>query len=94
MKYLVSAQAQTLFVAGGEFLSANKGVTNYPNTMNQGLGAILSGATSFVFDASDQMPAAMQTEFYKQLLVYIQTPSQLDAVLADLDSVQASSYNQ
>jgi alpha-glucoside transport system substrate-binding protein len=94
MKYLVSAQAQTLFVAGGEFLSANKAVTNYPNTMNQGLGAILSGATSFVFDASDQMPAAMQTEFYKQLLVYIQTPAQLDAVLADLDSVQASSYNQ
>ncbi len=92
MKYLVSSQAQTLFVAGGEFLSANKGVTNYPNSMNQGLGALLSGATSFVFDASDQMPAAMQTEFYKQLLVYIQTPSQLDAVLADLDSVQASSY--
>jgi alpha-glucoside transport system substrate-binding protein len=94
MKYLVSSQAQTLFVAGGEFLSANKGVTNYPNSMNQGLGAILSGATSFVFDASDQMPAAMQTEFYKELLVYIQNPSQLDAVLTDLDSVQASSYNQ
>ena len=94
MKYLVSSQAQSLFVAGGEFLSANKGVTNYPNPMNQSLGAILSGATSFVFDASDQMPAAMQTEFYKELLVYIQTPSQLDAVLADLDSVQASSYNQ
>jgi alpha-glucoside transport system substrate-binding protein len=92
MKYLVSSQAQTLFVAGGEFLSANKGVTNYPNSMNQGLGALLAGATSFVFDASDQMPAAMQTEFYKQLLVYIQTPAQLDAVLADLDSVQASSY--
>jgi hypothetical protein len=36
----------------------------------------------------------MQTEFSKQLLVYIQTPSQLDAVLSDLDSVQASSYNQ
>ncbi len=92
MKYLVSSQAQTLFVAGGEFLSANKGVTNYPNSMNQGLGALLSGATSFVFDASDQMPAPMQTEFYKELLVYIQNPSQLDAVLADLDSVQASSY--
>lgn len=94
MKYLVSSQAQALFVAGGEFLSANKNVTNYPNSMNKGLGALLSGATSFVFDASDQMPAPMQTEFYKQLLVYIQTPAQLDAVLADLDSVQASSYNQ
>ncbi|HLY14693.1 MAG TPA: extracellular solute-binding protein [Candidatus Limnocylindrales bacterium] len=94
MKYLVSSQAQTLFVSGGEFLSANKQVTNYPNPMNQGLGSLLANATSFVFDASDQMPAPMQTEFYKELLVYIQTPAQLDAVLSDLDSVQASSYNQ
>jgi alpha-glucoside transport system substrate-binding protein len=92
MKYLVSSQAQQLFVAGGEFLSANKGVQNYPNSMNQRQGAILSGATSFVFDASDQMPAAMQTEFYKQLLVFIQDPTKIDAVLADLDSVQSSAY--
>ncbi len=94
MKYLVSSQAQQLFVSGGEFLSANKNVTNYPSPINQRLGALLAGATSFVFDASDQMPAAMQTEFYKQLLVYIQDPTKLDSVLSDLDSVQASSYNQ
>ena len=92
MKYLVSSQAQQLFVAGGEFLSANKGVANYPNAMNQKLGQILSGATSFVFDASDQMPAAMQTAFYQDLLKYIQDPTQLDSVLTHLDSVQASSY--
>jgi len=92
MKYLVSSQAQQLFVAGGEFLSANKGVANYPNAMNQKLGQILSGATSFVFDASDQMPAAMQTAFYQDLLKYIQDPTQLDAVLTHLDSVQATSY--
>lgn len=92
MKYLVSSQAQQLFVADGEFLSANKGVANYPNTMNQRLGAILSGATSFVFDASDQMPAPMQTAFYQDLLKYIQDPTQLDTLLAHLDSVQASSY--
>ncbi|MGH2511149.1 MAG: ABC transporter substrate-binding protein [Candidatus Limnocylindrales bacterium] len=94
MKYLVSSQAQQLFVAGGEFLSANKGVANYPNPMNQRQGQILSNATSFVFDASDQMPAPMQTEFYKELLKFIQDPTQIDAILADLDSVQASSYTQ
>ncbi len=92
MKYLVSSQAQTLFVGGGEFLSANKGVANYPNQMNQRLGAILSGATSFVFDASDQMPTPMQTAFYQGLLKYIQNPGQLDSILQNLDSVQASSY--
>jgi alpha-glucoside transport system substrate-binding protein len=92
MKYLVSSQAQQLFVADGEFLSANKGVANYPNPMNQKQGQILSNATSFVFDASDQMPAPMQTEFYKELLTFIQDPTQIDAVLADLDSVQTSSY--
>jgi alpha-glucoside transport system substrate-binding protein len=92
MKYLVSSQAQTLFVGGGEFLSANKGVANYPNSMNQRLGQILSGATSFVFDASDQMPTPMQTAFYQQLLKYIQSPDQLDAVLQSLDTTQASAY--
>jgi alpha-glucoside transport system substrate-binding protein len=92
MKYLVSSQAQTLFVGGGEFLSANKSVANYPNAMNQRLGQILSGATSFVFDASDQMPTPMQTAFYQGLLKYIQNPGQLDSILQNLDSVQASSY--
>ncbi len=94
MNYLVSAQAQTLFVSGGEFLSANKQVANYPNAMNQQLGAILSGATSFVFDASDQMPTAMQTAFYKATLQYIQHPDQLSSILSSLDSTQASSYTQ
>lgn len=94
MKYLVSAPAQQLFVKGGEFLSANKGVANYPNAMNQSLGAILANATSFVFDASDQMPTEMQNEFYKGLVQYIQHPDQLDSILQHLDSVQASSYTQ
>jgi alpha-glucoside transport system substrate-binding protein len=92
MKYLVSSQAQQLFVAGGEFLSANKGVANYPNPMNQRQGQILSGATSFVFDASDQMPAPMQTAFYQDLLKFIQDPTQVDTLLTHLDSVQATSY--
>ncbi len=93
MKYLVSAQAQTLFVAGGEFLSANKGVANYPNSMNQRLGSIAANSASSVFDASDQMPTAMQSEFYKGLLSYIQTPSNLDSILQHLDSIQASAYS-
>jgi alpha-glucoside transport system substrate-binding protein len=92
MKYLTSSQAQTLFVAGGEFLSANKNVQNYPNQMNQQLGAIAAGSTSSVFDASDQMPTPMQTAFYQQLLMYIQHPDQLSQVLSTLDGVQSSAY--
>ena len=92
MKYLVSGQAQTLFVAGGEFLSANKQVQNYPNSMNQRLGAIAAGSASSVFDASDQMPTPMQTAFYSGLLQYIQHPDQLSSILSNLDSVQASAY--
>lgn len=94
MKYLVSSQAQALFVAPGEFLSANKGVANYPNPMNQRLAQLLTGASSFVFDASDQMPTAMQNEFYKGLVNYIQNPGQLDSILSHLDSVQSSAYGQ
>lgn len=93
MKYLVSAQAQTLFVSFGEFLSANKQVSNYPNQINQSLGKLLSSASAFVFDASDQMPTSLQNDFYKGLVQYIQYPSQLDSILSNLDTSQSSAYS-
>ena len=92
MRYLVSAQAQTLFVSGGEFLSPNKNVTAYPNPMNQHLGAIIANSTAFVFTADNLMPTAMATAFWTGLLKYIQHPDQLNSVLANLDSVEADAY--
>jgi alpha-glucoside transport system substrate-binding protein len=66
---------------------------DYPNDVMRNAGNLLTNAKYFVFDASDNMPTAMQTEFYKDLLAYVQNPSQLDSLLADLDSVQSSAYS-
>ena len=38
------------------------------------------------------MPTAMNAEFWKQILVFVKDPSKIDAILADLDAVQASAY--
>jgi hypothetical protein len=35
----------------------------------------------------------MNAEFWKEILVYVQDPTKLDSILADLDSVQASAYS-
>jgi hypothetical protein len=38
------------------------------------------------------MPDAMNQAFFKGILTYVQDPSKLDSVLAELDRVQADSY--
>jgi alpha-glucoside transport system substrate-binding protein len=93
MAYLVTPAAQSIWVARGGALSPNKLVQNYPDDISRRSAEILTNAKYFVFDASDNMPTAMNAEFWKEILVYVQNPSSLDAVLADLDQVQASAYS-
>jgi hypothetical protein len=38
------------------------------------------------------MPAAMQAEYWKDVLDYVNNPSQLDSILARADTVQADAY--
>jgi alpha-glucoside transport system substrate-binding protein len=93
MAYLVTPAAQSIWVARGGALSPNKLVQNYPDDISRRSAEILTNAKYFVFDASDNMPTAMNAEFWKEILVYVQNPSSLDSVLADLDQVQASAYS-
>ncbi|HEY7589673.1 MAG TPA: ABC transporter substrate-binding protein [Candidatus Limnocylindrales bacterium] len=92
MKYLVTAPAQDIWVKKGGALSANKNATSYPDDIAKRSAALLTGAKSFVFDASDLMPTAMNAAFWKAMLDYTQDPSKLDSILADLDKVQADAY--
>ncbi len=92
MAYLVTPAAQSIWVGRGGALSPNKLVQNYPDDISRRSAEILTNAKYFVFDASDNMPTAMNAEFEKEILVYVQNPSSLDSVLADLDKVQASAY--
>ena len=53
---------------------------------------MLQNAKTFVFDASDLMPSAMNSAFFSAIVDYIGNPDQLDKILSDLDAVQADAY--
>lgn len=90
--YLATPEAQSIWVGRGGALSANSAVTNYPNDILKKAASDLAAAKLFRFDASDNMPQAMNDAFFKAIVDYTQNPSKLDSVLSDLDSVQSSAY--
>jgi alpha-glucoside transport system substrate-binding protein len=92
IRYLVTAQAQNIWIGKGGVLSANKHATSYPDETSRRLAAILAGATSFVFDASDSMPAAMSAAFCSGLVALTGGAKSVDQVLSDLDAVQQTAY--
>jgi len=92
MKYLVTPQAQDIWVKIGGALSANKKATSYPDDISKRSAEILSGAKSFVFDASDGMPTAMNDAFFKAMVALTNGSKSVDQVLADLDAVQKDAY--
>jgi alpha-glucoside transport system substrate-binding protein len=73
-------------------LSGNKNVTNYPDDVSARSAEILANATVFRFDGSDLMPEAMNSAFWSAMLEFTQDQSKLDAILANLDSVQETAY--
>ena len=94
MAYLVTAEAQDIWVKIGGALSANKNATSYPDDISKRSAELLINSKTFVFDASDLMPTAMNSAFFSGIVKYVQSPDQLDAILADLDKTQADAYSQ
>ena len=90
--YLATPEAQSIWVGRGGALSANSQVTNYPNDILKKAAADLAAAKLFRFDASDNMPQAMNDAFFSGIVSYTQDPTKLDSVLSNLDSVQSSAY--
>jgi alpha-glucoside transport system substrate-binding protein len=92
MAYLVTPEAQSIWVGLGGALSGNKNVANYPDDVSKRSAEILANATVFRFDGSDLMPEAMNSAFWSAMLEFTQDQSKLDSILANLDTVQASAY--
>ncbi|HXG25462.1 MAG TPA: ABC transporter substrate-binding protein [Candidatus Binatia bacterium] len=92
MAYLVTAEAQDIWVSRGGALSANKNATSYANDIDRRSAELLLNAQTFAFDASDLMPQEMNAAFWQGVVDYIANPSQLDSILAELDSTQESAY--
>jgi len=96
MKYLTTAEAQSIWVKRGGALSPNKKVdlAQYPDEISRDSAKLLTGAKTARFDASDLMPDAMNKAFWKATLDYVNDPAKLDTILGELDRVQAESYKR
>jgi alpha-glucoside transport system substrate-binding protein len=92
MKYLVTPEAQDIWVKIGGALSANKKATDYPDDISKRSAQILADAKTFVFDASDSMPTAMNDAFWKAGVALTNGSKSVDQVLADLDKAQKDAY--
>jgi alpha-glucoside transport system substrate-binding protein len=92
MRYLVTAPAQDIWVKEGGALSANKNATSYPDDVSKRSAEVLANAKSFVFDASDLMPTAMNDAFWKAMVALTNGTKSVDQVLAELDTAQSDAY--
>jgi len=92
MKYLVTADAQDIWVQAGGALSANKNADSYPDDISRTMGGMIANATSFVFDASDQMPSAMNAAFWSHMVSLTAGQETVDEALAALQEVADDAY--
>ena len=92
MAYLVTAEAQDIWVGIGGALSANRNATSYPDDIAKRSADLILNAETFVFDASDLMPQEMNAAFWQGIVDYVADPSQLDSILSELDGIQESAY--
>lgn len=92
IRYLVGAEAQSIWVSQGGALSANLTVTDYPDQLSRQQAGLLASATYFRFDASDSMPEGMNEAFWQAVLDYTADQSKLDDILAHLDAIQEMEY--
>jgi alpha-glucoside transport system substrate-binding protein len=92
MKYLVTAAAQDIWVKAGGALSANKKATDYPDAFSKNAGAAVANSEQFVFDASDQMPTAMNAAFWSHMVSLTSGSETVDAALQALQTVADDAY--
>ncbi len=94
IKYLTTAEAQSIWVKRGGKISPNKTVpiSSYPDVTSQKVAQALEAAKVADFDAGDLMPSDMRNAYWTGVLDFIQDQSKLDSILANLDKVQATAY--
>ncbi len=96
MKYLTTPEAYAIWVKRGAALSPNRKVSadNYPDPLSRRAAEILTAADAARFDASDLMPEALNSAFWKGTLDYVQAPHRLDEILGNLERVAQEAYKK
>jgi alpha-glucoside transport system substrate-binding protein len=93
IQYLVTPEAQQIWVSRGGSLSVNTQVTSYPDELSSRAALVIRSAARFRFDASDLMPEAMNTAFLQAVQEYTRNPDALDSILLSLDEVRVRAYS-
>lgn len=94
MNYLVTAEAQQIWVDRGGALSANVNVTQYPDEISTRLAGLLRDATTLRFDAGDLMGGQVNSTFFSSMVQFADNPDNLDSILANLQQVHQDSLSQ
>lgn len=89
VKYLTSTEAGTLIAATGRWLSPNRGVgpSSYTDSFLGRASEILGESAGSYTLANSFMPQALVDAFYRACLEYVQNPSDLDAILREVETV-------
>jgi alpha-glucoside transport system substrate-binding protein len=96
IRYLVTPEAQAIWVQRGGALSPNRRVSpsDYPDELSRSAAGILTSAEVVRFDGSDLMPEAVNSAFWKGTLDYVRTPRQLDTILRRIESIARTAYRR
>lgn len=94
LQYLVTPEAQQIWVDIGGAISGNTKVTKYPDEVSQRLAEMLGEAETFRFDAGDLMGGAINSTFFSSMVEYAANPDDLDSILANLDEVTAANTGE
>ncbi|MDQ6918735.1 MAG: ABC transporter substrate-binding protein [Candidatus Dormibacteraeota bacterium] len=94
LKYLITPEAQAIWVKRGGKLSPNKKValSDYPDEQTKSIGQLLLDTKIGRYDAGDLMPSDMKHAYWSGILDFIKDPSKIDSILANLDKVQSTAY--
>jgi alpha-glucoside transport system substrate-binding protein len=87
--WLSSAEAQQIGVELGGYLATNRQVPidAYPNPLLAQAAEFMREAPTIRFDASDLMPASVNSAFWNGVLSYIENPDALDQILQNIETV-------
>jgi len=87
LRHMASAEAQTVWVKRGGFISLNIDVAleDYPDAVARQLAERLTAAQVFRFDLDDAIGGAVQQAIFRGVLDYLAGPSQLDAILQRIE---------
>ena len=94
LQYLVTAEAQTIWVKRGGKISPNNktSLSDYPDDLSRLTAQTLVQTKIGKYDAGDLMPSDMKNAYWQAILDFVGDQSKLDSILANLDKIQATAY--